>query len=251
MPLWPARWAVTMELRDYMRVIWRWWWLIVLGVTIAAGSTYLSVRGQPPLYQAKTRVVVGQALQQQQPTYTDLYAAQTLAQTYTEIAQGESIRDATQRALKLSWLPDYTVKQVPDTQLLEIQVIDTDPLRAAAVANEVANQLREKSPANNPESDQAERNDFIQRQLDELEVNIDAAKAEMIRLQEQLAGMFSAREIADTQNQIAALQQKLNVYQSNYGQLMLSTGQGAVNDVSVVDSATVPPWVEELMKDYF
>jgi len=231
-----------MELRDYTRVVWRWWWLIVLGVAIAAGSTYLSVRGQLPQYQAKTRVVVGQALKQQQPTYTDLYAAQSLAQTYTEIAQGESIRNATQEALGLSWLPVYTVKQVPDTQLLEIQVIDTKPERAAAVANEVANQLREKSPANNSQSDQAERRDFIKQQLDELEVNIDAAKAEMIRLQEQLAGMFSAREIADTQNQIASLQQKLNVYQSNYGQLMLSMGQGAVNDVSVVDAATVPEY---------
>ena len=228
-----------MELGDYVKVLWRWAWLIVLGVAVATVSTYLAVRDQPAMYQAKATLVVGQVLQSQQPSQADLWMAQNLAQTYSEIAGRQTIREATQEALGLEWLPGYSVNQVPNTQLLEIQVTDTDPQRAAAVANELANPLILHSPTN-PSPDQAQRQGFVSQQLDDLEANIDATKEEIARLQEELAGMFSAREIADTQNQIAALQQKLNNYQLNYGQLLNFMGQGAVNTLSIVEPAVVP-----------
>ena len=44
-------------------------------------------------------------------------------------------------ALGLAWLPEYTAKAVPNTPVVEISVTDTDPQRAQAVANELANQL--------------------------------------------------------------------------------------------------------------
>mgnify|MGYP001075223373 CR=1 FL=1 len=228
-----------MEPGDYAKVIWRWLWLIVLGVAVAAVSTYLAVRPQPPVYQAKTTLVVGQVLQQQQPSQVDVWLAQSLAQTYSQIAQRRAVQDATKEALGLLWLPEYSVSQVPNTQLLEIEVTDIDPQQAAAVANELANQLILESPTSSgPE--QAQRQDFVRQQLDDLEANIDATKAEITKLQQALGGMFSAREIADTQNQIAALQQKLNNYQANYGQLLNFMGQGAVNTLSVVEPAIVP-----------
>jgi succinoglycan biosynthesis transport protein ExoP len=227
-----------MELDDYLKVIWRWLWLIVLGVAVATVSTYLAVRDQPPLYEAQARLMVGQVLQEQQPSQADVWMAQNLAKSYSEIASGRLIQEATQEALGLAWLPEYAVEQVPNTQLLEIQVSDTDPQRAAAVANEVANQLILQSPTN-PSPEQAQRREFVAGQLDGLEGDIQATKAEIDQLQEALGEMFSAREIADTQNQIAALQQKLNDLQANYGQLLLFMGQGAVNTLSLVEPAVV------------
>ena len=191
-------------------MIWRWWWLLVLGVVVAVGSTYLAVRDQPPMYQAKARLMVGQAINEQQPNSNDIWTAQNLAQTYQEIAQGTAIRKAAQEALGLPWLPGYTVSQVANTQLLDVQVIDTDPQRAAAVANEVANQLAVQSPAGS-KSEQAQHQDFVRQQLKNLEANINATQAEIDKLTEELGQMFSAREIADTHYQITALQQKLNV----------------------------------------
>ncbi len=228
-----------MELGDYLKILWRWLWLIVLGVGVATVSTYLAVRDQPPMYQATARLIVGQVLQEQQPSQGDFWLAQSLAQSYSEIATGRVIRDAAQEALGLEWLPGYSVQQVPDTQLLDIQVTDTDPQRAAAVANEVANQLILNSPSN-PGPEEAQRQEFVQRQLDDLETDIDATKAEIDKLQDALGEMFSAREIADTQSQIAALQQKLNSLQLNYGQLLNFMGQGAVNTLSVVEPAAIP-----------
>lgn len=228
-----------MEIGDYLKIVWRWLWLIVLGVGVAGASTYLAVRDQPPMYQAKATLVVGQMLQEQQPSQSDVWIAQSLAQTYTEIARRGTIHEAARQALGLDWLPDYQVSQVPNTQLLEIQVTDTDPLRAAAVANEVANQVIIHSPSN-PNPEDAQRRAFVVKQLDDLETDIEATNDEIARQQEALGGMFSAREIADTQNQIAALQQKLNNLRANYGQLLAFMGQGAVNSLSVVEPAAAP-----------
>jgi capsular exopolysaccharide synthesis family protein len=228
-----------MELGEYLKIVWRWLWLIVVGVGMAGTSTYLAVHDQPPSYQATATLVVGQILQDQEPTQSDVYLAQSLAQTYTQLAQRSVIREAARQALALDELPQYEVRPVSNTQLLEIEVTDIDPQRAAAVANEMANQLILHSPTN-LSADEAQRRAFVAHQLDDLEVDIQATKDEIVRQREALGSMFSAREIADTQNQIAALQQKLNNLQGNYGQLLAVMGQGAVNTLSVIEPAAAP-----------
>jgi tyrosine-protein kinase len=228
-----------MQLRDYTRVIWRWWWLIVLGVAAATGSAYLALRDQPPQYEATARLMVGQGLEQQQPSETDVLLGERLAESYQQIAMGRLVREATQSALGLSRLPEYSAEPVLHTQLLDIVVTDSDPQRSAAVANELAKQLILQSPTNSS-ADETQRREFIQRQLDGLEENIDATQAEIDKQKVALGKMLSAREIVDTQNQIAALQRKLNDFQLNYGQLMAVMGQGAVNSLSILEPA-VPP----------
>ena len=228
-----------MELRQYATVIWKWLWLIVLATLVASASSNLATRQQPPIYEAKTTLLVGQALQKQDVNQTDFWLGQALAQTYSEVAKRQPVRQATMNALGLSWLPEYNVKPVANTQLLEIQVVDTSPERAAAVASELASQLILQSPTQ-PQQEQQKRRQFIEQQLNDLEANIDLTKEEIGRLEDALDGMFSARQIADTQNQIAALQQKLNTYQANYAQLLNSLGEGSVNVLTVVEPATVP-----------
>jgi capsular exopolysaccharide synthesis family protein len=52
--------------------------------------------------------------------------------------------------------------------------------------------------------------------------------------------MFSARQIADAQTQIAGLQTKLNTLQANYAALLSNTQQGAINTISVIEPAALP-----------
>lgn len=230
-----------MELSDYLKTIWKWLWLIVLTTAVAAVFSYLAVRSQPPIYQAKTTLMVGQALQEAEPSQVDLYLAQTLAQTYTQIAQRRPVRQATMEALGLTWLPSYAVTLVAGTQLLEISVTDNDPQRAAAVADELGRQLIAQSPTS-PRAEQDQRRAFVDRQLDDLQQNIDDTKAEIEKLRTALGEMYSAREIADTQTQIRVLQQKLTDLQANYGLLLAYTGEGAVNTLTIFEYAEVPTW---------
>lgn len=227
-----------MELRQYFNTIRKWWWLILLATLIATAASFLATRSQPPQYSSKTTLMIGQTLENPNPTGNEVWLGQQLAQTYAEIAQRDLVRQATMENLGLTWLPQYAVALVPNTQLLEIRVIDTDPLRAQAVANELVNQLIERSPSAT-DRDRQDRREFVTRQLQELEANIDNTATRIDELQQQLAGMFSARQIADTQTQISALEQKLNSYQANYAQL-LTFLQGGVNTINVVEPASLP-----------
>lgn len=227
-----------MELRQYFNTFRKWLWLIVLATLVATAASFLATRQQAPIYAAKTSLMVGQTLENPNPTGNDVWLGQQLAQTYAEIAKRDLVRGTTMQALGLTWLPEYTVQLVPNTQLLEIRVVDTDPVRAQAVAAELANQLILQSPSASDRTRQ-DRREFVTRQLQELETNIDQTKVRIDELQQQLAGMFSARQIADTQTQINALEQKLNSYQGNYASL-LSFLEGGVNTINVVEPATLP-----------
>ncbi len=164
---------------------------------------------------------------------------QQLAGTYADIAKRAPVQDATKAALGLTWLPDYTVRVVPNTQLVEISVVDTSPPRARAVAGELANQLILQTPMQSG-SEMDQRQVFIKTQLDDLEVKIKDTQAEIAKKQADLGNLFSARQIADTQTQIAGLQTKLATLQANYAALLSNTQQGAINTISVIEAAALP-----------
>src|SRR6266545_3276243 len=135
-----------MELSAFFTPLRRWWWLLLAATLIAAASSYLFVRDQPPLYEAKTTLLIGRAFENPNPTSNELTLGQQLATTYADLAQRQPVRLQTMAALGLDSLPQYNARALPNGQLLEIAVIDTDPQRAMAVANELARQLILQSP---------------------------------------------------------------------------------------------------------
>jgi polysaccharide biosynthesis transport protein len=227
-----------MELRELFAPIIRWWRLLVAATGLAAIFSLVAALQQPPVYRAQTTLMIGRAIEDPNPSNQQLYTSQQLAGTYADIAMRLPVREATMNALGLNWLPEYVVRPVPNTQLLEITVSDIDPVRTQAAANELANQLILQSPTGHPE-DQA-RQAFINQQLDELEVKIQATQGEIEARQSELANLTSARQIADTQNQINALQSKLDALRSNYTDLLTNSRRGALNTLTIIEPATLP-----------
>jgi non-specific protein-tyrosine kinase len=227
-----------MELKDYIAPLRKWWWLIVAAGLVAGLASFYAASQQPGQFKARTTLMIGRAIDNPNPSGTEFWLTQQLAQTYAEIASREPVRVASMDALGMTWLPEFSVRAVPDTQLIEIGVTDTDTNRAEAVANELARQLILQSPTN-VELDEQSRQDFIRNQLDGLESNITATEEEIASLQEELATVFSARQIADAQSLISALQAKLNTLQANYANLLANTRQGAINTLNIIEPATV------------
>jgi capsular exopolysaccharide synthesis family protein len=230
---------VLVELKDYILPLRRWWWLILASTVIATISAYAATRQQPPIYQARSTIIVGRAFAMANPSGDDVWLTQQLANTYADIAKREPVQAATKASLGIQDLPDYRLRVVPNTQLIEISVEDTSPQRAQAVANEVATQLIRQSPVSSSGGTQ-QRQDFINQQLSDLEVKIKETQAEITKKQTDLAGLFSARQIADAQTQITGQQTKLNSLQANYTALLANTQQGALNRISVIEPATLP-----------
>jgi len=235
-----------MELRQYFNIVWRWAWLVILSVVIAAGSSYLASRRVTPLYRTKTTLMVGRATQNPDPNSTDLYTGQQLAYTYSQLARREPVLKGTIESLglQMSWgalAGQISTNIVPNTQLLEISVVDVDPYRAKVLADAIAQQLILQSPAG---ANTASEEDiqFINDQKADLQGKIKDGQEEIKRLKQERDAANSALQISDLQNQINLLETKINGWQSTYSQLLASLQGGNINTLTVVEEATVPYW---------
>ena len=229
----------TLDLSRLFLPLLRWWYLIVASALLAAITSFLVVRQEPTLYQSNTTLMIGRPFESLNPDTSQLWLSQTLAQTYAGFAHREPVQLATMAALGLEWLPQYSAYVPPQTQFVEIAVVDTDPSRAQAVAAELANQLIQLSPSGEANEEQ-QRQFFINQQLDELQTQIEDTKNEIEVKQLELGALFSAREIADAQVQIQALQEKLNTLQLNYATLLSSSDRQATNALTIIEPAALP-----------
>jgi len=228
-----------MELKELIQPLRKWWWLILVAMLVAGGASFAATREQTPIYRTRTTFMVGSAIDNPNPRNNEFSLTQQLANTYADIIRRQPIRQATMEALGLSFLPEYTVRIVPQTQLIEVRVADTNPQRTQAVADELVRQLIQRSPgASAPE--EAQRQEFINKQLRDLEAGIEETEDEIENQQGKLATLFSARDIADTQGEIIALQSKLSALRSNYGSLLDNTESGALNTITIVEPAELP-----------
>jgi capsular exopolysaccharide synthesis family protein len=228
-----------MELNKYIFPLRKWWWLVTASTLIAAIFSSLSALRQPAIYQSRTTLMIGTTINDPNPSSSELSLGQQLAAAYADLANREILRNATGDALGINRLPAYFARALPNTQLIEIAVNDTDPQRAQIVANELATQLILLSPISS-QTEERGRQDFIHERLNNLEVQIQETEAEIERLQSELANTFSAQEISDKQNQISSLESKLNTLENNYGLLVSNTQQGAINTLTVIASAELP-----------
>jgi len=232
-----------MELRHYLRLLWKWLWLIVLSTGIAAGSSYLATRSMPRIFESSATLGVGlQTIQNPNASGADVYTAEQLAQTYALIAGYQPILQGTVDALGLqgdwqSLQGQVNASVVPGTQLLRISVMDTDPERAAALANEVARQLILHSPTGSTDSDQQQHRQFVEQQVTDLRAKIEAAQAKIADLNKSLGEAFSARQIQDLQGQIDVMQNQITNWQANYAQLLNTLGDNSPNYLTLMEPA--------------
>lgn len=227
-----------MEIKYILRPLLKWWWLLIIAALLAAFASYMVVRQQPLIYQSNTTLVAGSAIFESNPSSNELYLNQQLATFYVELAKREPVRSATMEALSITFLPAYNIRLIPNSQFIEILVSDTDPLRAQAVANELANQLIQLTPSYTEESQV--RDDFIDEQLVRLEARITETQDEINEQQARLADLTGARAIADAETEIANLERRLSDLTTDYANLLANSDRGAVNTLTVIDPANLP-----------
>ncbi len=131
-----------MELSGYLAVARRWWWTLLVATWVAAVSGYVVASQIPPTYEARVQLLVG-------PYNTDtetLRAAGSLVQTYAELVTTQPLLDSAiaevDPELSSSELNANTrVTADETTRFLSIRVQDTNPDRAAALANALAEEI--------------------------------------------------------------------------------------------------------------
>src|SRR5512139_2339347 len=146
-----------MDITAYIKPLVKWWRLLAITTVLAVVSSSISTFFQPKLYVSRTTLMIGTTISNANPDSNQIYIAAQLAAIYADIAKREPMQAETMKALGIDWLPTYNVRVVPNTQLIEIAVTDTDPRRAQIIADELAKQLIKQSPAENSASETGQR----------------------------------------------------------------------------------------------
>ena len=183
-----------MELNQYLSMVRRWSWLLILGLIlglmIGLGVSFL----QTPVYEANTRVIVSRSTLQADSNNFFFISDQQVTRTYIELLNTSSVFDAASEKLGYDVNPGQVkALQVTDTRIIRITVEDSDPQRAADIANAMVNAL-------------IRQNELLE------------------------AGRYSASD-ASLQTQIEKVEEQINSYQTNLDNLSTKTVNEQVGEV--------------------
>ena len=126
----------TVEIRQYLALLQRWLWLIVLATLLAGASAYGASRLTVPIYEASAMLLISEGQKPTGADYSSILMSERLAKTYAQMLQGKPVLAQAEARLGVS-LEDaaVTVEPVRDTQLIRLKVRHPEAALAARIAN--------------------------------------------------------------------------------------------------------------------
>lgn len=205
-----------MNASKFLKVVRRYLWLFLAAAIVAGLLTFFVFKGQPRIYEAKTRLLVGPTVNSPSPDLNSLKIGGQLMQTYADMVTTrpilESINNKLDQKMNLETLAGrIETKQNADTRILTIIVTHRDPKTAAAIANAAAESLVEISPSkdNTTESLRSQ----MSNQSHQVEQIIQNTETSIQDLEAKLVGLGSAPQRTPEETQAVLNQQDLIVRQ--------------------------------------
>lgn len=236
------------ELRRYIIIVLRRWWVLALAALITAALGYSASQRQPRTYEATTTIMIGQPIQATNLADLDFKTGEQLARTYADIALRQPVLQGVVTVLDLSdsWQAlqqRVRVDTVPGTQLIEITVEAGSPEDAVSIADEIAQQLILLSATSSRNEQNDEDQSFVRQRINHLRERLESAETRLDSLDQALADpTLSSVESQALINEIGFLENLIASWENNYAQLLLLTGdRNSPNDLTVIEPAQVNP----------
>lgn len=226
-----------MELRQYLNLIRKWLWLIILCTVLAGVTAYFISRQQTPVYRATATILINQARAANRTNdYADILSSERVARTYAELLQDWPVIEQT--AGKLGLEEDFrdiarryhiaiSVTPVRDTQLVELSAESSDPELSARIANtlpEVFKQINQQ----NEETRYASVRQELQSELDAVSTEIAATQETINQLPEDLS--------EEQRSQLVQLQTELELQKDSYDFLRRSLAELRLLEAQAADN---------------
>jgi succinoglycan biosynthesis transport protein ExoP len=201
-----------MELRQYLRIVRRWLWLLLIGVVFGGIIGYFTAASQTPVYQSSTKLLISSApeVRSVEIRYT---TDQQLAETYIQLMTMQPFLDAA--SLKVGYpvrAGQISATLIEDTKIVRVTVEDTDPQKAADIANALMVVLIEQN-----EILQASRfavsEDSLKTQLEQVQSQINALQQEVFQVSDETLHQQQEEvqaQIDQLSAQILSLQQDIS-----------------------------------------
>lgn len=203
-----------MELRRYVAIVKRWLWLGILGLVIGAAVGYFSTAYQTPVYRATTRFVILRSAQTNFD-YAAYLDSQQLVQTYIQLLTTDSVLSAASAELGYEVRGGHaTASQVDDTNFVTLTVEDTNPQRAADIANVLVNVLIDQNEElQSIRYLNAEQN--LETQLDQVLTQINTLQTQI----NEISSATVADQLIQVQSQIDQLQTQITELETQVADL--------------------------------
>ncbi|MDW8103023.1 MAG: polysaccharide biosynthesis tyrosine autokinase [Anaerolineae bacterium] len=228
------------DLRQYLRVLRRWLWLIALCTIIAAAAAYLvSVKVIKPVYRAQVSLMVEpRASSSGVLQYQDVLAGERIARTYAEILKSRPVLENV--LIRLGFPPDIPENELPfkpsvqavrDTQLIRVSVESLDPKLAADAANTLAQVFVEERAKS-----QAERFNTLKASL---EAQLAKIEEDITRISEQRGKVQDPEDARNLDQQLISLRDMRTRLLASLYEIQLSEAQ-YTDLITIVERAEVP-----------
>jgi polysaccharide biosynthesis transport protein len=221
-----------MSFMQYFRFFQKWLWLITLAAFLSGAVGFITRTSSPLIYSAKSVVLIGNFLNSPNPDYSSINIGFTLTQTYAELVKTNRVLQGTIDTLNLPFTTGQlaglvTVELRPGTSILDLTIQYTDPVLAADIANEVANQLVENSPSNlTPE--QENQIALANEQITALNQQLTSTRNQLALIDEQLGTETNT----ETVNQMTARRDVL-VAQANEASSTIAQFARTIADIQL------------------
>ena len=225
-----------MDFKQYIRLLLRWYWLVVLTAFVAGAAAYVADRRVIPIYDFSTTLMINQiASDGTTVDFDTLRTSEGLAQTYVTMLYKRPILEQTIANLKLNISPKglerkISVSKIPDTQLIVLTVEDPDPQLAANIANEIA-QVFAQYMVDLQASRYAATEQNLHQELLKVQADIDNLQAKI-----DATNVADGIELADTRNEWQVL---LDQQRASYARLFKSYQEARISAVQTTDSMGV------------
>ena len=224
-----------MEIKNYLAILWGRKWVIIITVSVTLFVVILGTVFATRQYQATSTIRVATAAAGS-VSYTDYQYADRLLNTYAEIVTSEPILDELGEGLGIKEVPDIIVEILPNTELIQITVEDSDPILAADAANALAEILISQSSELYSGGGKSPQ-EFLGEQLTQIEAELSLARQEYDSLVSESPEDSSRIEAAS--RLIELKQRTYTIFLEQYEEARIREAVRA-NTISVVEPAEIP-----------
>jgi succinoglycan biosynthesis transport protein ExoP len=172
-----------MEIKQYLLLLRKWAWLLILGVILGGSATYAFSILQPVVYQTSTQIMVSQAQDRVNQSYYNSYNDIQLATNYARIINTRPVLDALRDKLGYPVNAGISVKQNPDTNVLVLTVTGGDPKQIAEIANTLVSVFIEYNKSLQDENYKSTEEN-LKAQIAQVEGQITTLQSEMSQISE-------------------------------------------------------------------
>lgn len=202
-----------MELKNYLQILIRWIWLLILCTLLGTGCGYAFSRIGKPTYEATTKILISKDLSDQNSQFASMNTQQ-LIDAYVQLLSSANVVNEVSRRLntEIDITEIAQIQQVRSTPVIQIVIEDSDPQQAAAIANTLVEVL---SDLNTQASGYATTEASLKDKISQVEDQISTLQSQF----NQISDENLQSQLKQVNDQITTLQDQISKLSAEIGPL--------------------------------